>query len=158
MSTGIRALTVRQPWAWAIAHGGKNIENRYRNSHHRGPLLIHAGVGWSVRGELDHRVKAAATQVRADSGRQHIAYDRGRIIALVDLADVHPDDGCCKPWGESSYTHIDGRRVGEVWHYVLSTITPLENPIPWGGRLGLWIPPIEIARAAVDQVHAELQP
>jgi hypothetical protein len=27
----MRALTVRQPWAWAIVHGGKDIENRTRN-------------------------------------------------------------------------------------------------------------------------------
>ena len=27
----MRVLTVRQPWAWAIIHGGKTIENRSRN-------------------------------------------------------------------------------------------------------------------------------
>jgi hypothetical protein len=29
MTTGeVRVLTVRQPWAWAIIHGGKDAENR----------------------------------------------------------------------------------------------------------------------------------
>ena len=27
----LRILTVRQPYAWAIIHGGKDIENRTRN-------------------------------------------------------------------------------------------------------------------------------
>lgn len=27
----MRILTVRQPWAWAIIHGGKDVENRTRN-------------------------------------------------------------------------------------------------------------------------------
>ena len=27
----MRVLTVRQPWAWAIIHGGKDVENRVRN-------------------------------------------------------------------------------------------------------------------------------
>ena len=28
MSPPNKALSVRQPWAWAIIHGGKDIENR----------------------------------------------------------------------------------------------------------------------------------
>lgn len=42
----LRALTIRQPWAWAIIHGGKDIENRSWNTKHRGPLVIHAGMGF----------------------------------------------------------------------------------------------------------------
>jgi hypothetical protein len=38
------ALSVRQPWAWLIVSGLKDIENRPRRSHYRGPLLIHAGL------------------------------------------------------------------------------------------------------------------
>lgn len=37
------ALSVRQPWAWAIISGGKTIENRSWTTPYRGPLLIHAG-------------------------------------------------------------------------------------------------------------------
>jgi hypothetical protein len=39
------ALSVRQPWAWLIVHGWKNIENRSRRTSHRGPVLIHASKG-----------------------------------------------------------------------------------------------------------------
>lgn len=44
------ALSVRQPWAWAIIHAGKDIENRSWQSNHpslpeRGPLCIHAAQG-----------------------------------------------------------------------------------------------------------------
>jgi hypothetical protein len=38
----MKALSVCQPWAWAIVHGLKTIENRYRRTHYRGPLVIHA--------------------------------------------------------------------------------------------------------------------
>ena len=37
-----RALSVRQPWAWLIVNGFKDIENRTRPLSYRGPLLIHA--------------------------------------------------------------------------------------------------------------------
>lgn len=42
----MRGLSIRQPWAWAILHAGKRIENRsWASCHYRGPLLIHAAKG-----------------------------------------------------------------------------------------------------------------
>ena len=40
----MKALSVRQPWAWLLANGHKPIENRTRRFNYRGPLLIHAGA------------------------------------------------------------------------------------------------------------------
>ncbi len=37
------ALSIRQPWAWLIANGFKDIENRSWWTGHRGKFLIHAG-------------------------------------------------------------------------------------------------------------------
>ena len=37
------ALSIHQPWAWAILNVGKNVENRRWRTRYRGPLLIHAG-------------------------------------------------------------------------------------------------------------------
>lgn len=39
---GMKALSIRQPWAGLIVAGIKDIENRSRRTTHRGPLLIHA--------------------------------------------------------------------------------------------------------------------
>src|SRR5205807_113707 len=38
----LRALSLRQPWAWLVVNGYKDIENRSWRTNHRGPLLIHA--------------------------------------------------------------------------------------------------------------------
>lgn len=40
----MKALSIRQPWAWLVAHGFKDIENRewYVKCHVRGEVLIHA--------------------------------------------------------------------------------------------------------------------
>ncbi|MBB3041198.1 hypothetical protein [Nocardioides soli] len=46
----MKALTVQQPWAWAIVHGGKDVENRTQAWSYRGLLAIHAGARWSDRG------------------------------------------------------------------------------------------------------------
>jgi len=48
------AISIKQPWAWLIIAGHKDIENRGWETRYRGPVLIHAGkkmdfdpkVGW----------------------------------------------------------------------------------------------------------------
>ena len=45
----MKALSIRQPWAWLIVHGSKRVENRSRRTHYRGPVLIHASAGMTIR-------------------------------------------------------------------------------------------------------------
>lgn len=108
--TEMRILTVRQPWAWAIIHGGKGIENRVRNiaGDYRGPVAIHAGLALDT--EYDRAlVSRAAGQIsrekrdigmrmvpsritEPDEPRFHVTERygyRGAIIGVVDLVDVH---------------------------------------------------------------------
>jgi len=40
----MRALSIRQPWAWLIVNGYKDIENRSWRTKYRGPFLVHAGL------------------------------------------------------------------------------------------------------------------
>ena len=39
----LKAISIRQPWAWLIVNGYKDIENRVWSTNVRGPVLIHAG-------------------------------------------------------------------------------------------------------------------
>jgi hypothetical protein len=39
----MKALSIRQPWAWLIVNGFKDIENRNWETNFRGPFLVHAG-------------------------------------------------------------------------------------------------------------------
>ena len=39
----MKALSIQQPWAWAIVNGFKPVENRTWRTNYTGPLLIHAG-------------------------------------------------------------------------------------------------------------------
>ena len=135
----MKAITVRQPWAWAIAHGGKNVENRSAGTRHRGPLAIHAGLSYSRRGTVDHRVRLRHLGVALS------VLPLGAIIAVADVADSHPDAGCCRPWGESSYQEAGGRVRTAIHHLVLEDVRPLDEPIPCRGALGLWRVPADIA-------------
>lgn len=44
----MRALSVRQPWAWLILFGGKDIENRTWRNARVGHTLIHAAKGMTL--------------------------------------------------------------------------------------------------------------
>jgi hypothetical protein len=46
----MKALSIQQPWAWAVLHAGKDIENRAWNTSYRGELLIHAGKSFDYEG------------------------------------------------------------------------------------------------------------
>ncbi len=41
----MKAITLRQPWAWAIINAGRDIENRNWKTHFRGRVAIHAAAG-----------------------------------------------------------------------------------------------------------------
>lgn len=122
----MRALTVKQPWAWAIIHAGKSVENRSRPTKYRGELLIHAGLAWDDNGPLR----------RHDGGKwpDPSVFVYGAIIGKVTVV------GCCtnssSPWAAAG-----------MWHWLLADPVPFAEPIPCRGMLGLWTPPAEAMAA-----------
>jgi hypothetical protein len=46
----LRALSIQQPWAWAILNGLKDIENRKWTTTFTGQILIHAGQKFDNEG------------------------------------------------------------------------------------------------------------
>lgn len=160
----MKALTVQQPYAWAIVHGGKTIENRTTLWKYRGPLAIHAGARWSERGGRSPLVWDAlrdrygwptgpvAAMRDPRPGFDAIRPD-GIIIGVVDLTGAHPAlPGCCdSPWAEREYVEAGGRTRRALVHYVLANPRPIA-PVPATGRLGLWTPPPDV----LDAVDAAL--
>jgi hypothetical protein len=45
----MKAISIQQPWAWAIFHG-KTVENRSWGTDYRGELLIHASSKFDKKG------------------------------------------------------------------------------------------------------------
>ncbi len=151
----LRVLTVRQPWAWAIVHGGKDVENRVRNiaGSYRGPVAIHAGLQDDVDaspGLFFERLQWHAEQQGIDHSEQAPLYsDRGSILGVVDLVDVHGAAGywtrenewqlgCCEtPWAETGFTQGGGLVAALPTHMVLANPRPLREPISFKGALGL---------------------
>lgn len=122
------ALSVRQPWAWAIIHAGKNIENRsWRQPNpglrFRGPVCIHASTGLG-RDEFDDAIESiefATTEVTQLPQARELV--RGAIIGVVDVVDIVRKSS--SPWW-----------CGPVG-LVLANARPVE-PIPCKGQLGFF--------------------
>lgn len=84
----MKALSIRQPWAWLIVNGFKDIENRNWDTKYRGPVLIHAS---SKRPTVDE-VKEARSILERTNG--HIAalmmpsannFQLGGIVGVVRI-------------------------------------------------------------------------
>ena len=52
-TSAVKALSIRQPYAWLIVNGLKDIENRTWATGYRGPVLIHAGKTYPKRDHAD---------------------------------------------------------------------------------------------------------
>src|SRR3954453_1170134 len=96
----VKALTVKQPWATLILAGGKDVENRSRRTHYRGPLAIH--VSQSMSSLTDSKNQEALRHVSPEL--MHLALlatsktynHRGYFLGTVDLVDCVRDS--TSPW------------------------------------------------------------
>jgi hypothetical protein len=66
--TTLKALSLRQPWAYAVIYLNKRLENRSWNTKFRGPFLIHASIG--------------ATKLDRES-HEHLLWMGGHIPGLM---------------------------------------------------------------------------
>ncbi len=131
----MKALTLRQPWAWAAIYGGKDVENRRWKTAYRGPLLIHAGK------DADPGGSESLLWTMADPeafGRPRAAWQaRGAIIGLVFLADILTDSP--SRWA-----------ISGCFHWMLEFPSPIDPPVPYRGRQGLWTPPGTVTEKLAD--------
>jgi hypothetical protein len=149
----IRGLTVRQPWAWAIIHGGKDVENRSRSlGQYRGPVAIHAGLAADPAGfdSLDVLVALMVDGIGRAPSPQASKAARGAVLGIVDLVDVHENEAY--PWADPPVPSCSDWAQHGSLHLVLANPRPLSDPIPWRGRLGLWTVPPDLDAAIREQV------
>lgn len=93
----MKALSIRQPWAWLILHAGKDIENRTWSTRLRGRVLIHAAQGMT-RKEYDEVVEAIWVTTRCNGALppEYEQLQRGGIIGSVEIVDCVPASD--SPW------------------------------------------------------------
>lgn len=147
----MKAITVRQPWAWAIAIGAKDVENRSWQRTYRGPVAIHAGLTDDAPAYLHPQVSAAFAEqfplppkwpTEADTAAFNQRLNgpvgkawraKGAVVAVADLRRICARSippyapCCCGPWATAGQHH---------WQ--LHDVRLLNQPVPAHGAQGLW--------------------
>jgi hypothetical protein len=126
----VKAISIRQPWAWLIVAGHKDVENRTWRTQYRGPILIHASKGTTKReynaawtfAFCGHDIPAKAIYELP----KFEDLERGGIIGMAELVDVVP------PYRRESPWHMDGCQG-----FKMKNVRPLPF-IPFDGRLNIF--------------------
>lgn len=156
----IYAISIRQPWAWAIMHAGKRIENRAKPDPWRQRvgerIYIHAAKGCTlVEYDNAHMSIWSATE-RKMTPPDLDKLPRGALVATARLIAVvnrdEPRDGSklitgCR-WDGIVREVQSGPWSSGPWCLVLHDVEPLSQPLPWKGSLG-WFPGPPDAEAAI---------
>jgi hypothetical protein len=122
-----RAISIRQPWAHAILHLGKDVENRPMRTHYRGRILIQASL------KIEHD---EARKLKLDPDR----LPTGAIVGSVEIFDCIRDS--------KSKWAIHGQ-----WHWLLRNPRVLAKPIPFKGKLGfIRVPERLLASGALSRI------
>ncbi|WP_427452213.1 ASCH domain-containing protein [Litorimonas sp. WD9-15] len=115
----MKALSINQPFGWAILQGGKDVENRSWSTSFRGEFLIHVGL----------RVQTETFDfVCCESGVETLpqaAFKTGGIIGKATLVDVVTASD--SPWFVGPFG------------FVLADVTALPFQ-PCKGALGFFTP------------------
>lgn len=80
----MKALSIRQPWAWLILNAGKDVENRDWPTRFRGRFLIHASKGMT-RDEYEDADSLLAVVRPAIELPPFEALERGGIVGTAML-------------------------------------------------------------------------
>ncbi len=96
-----QCLTLHQPFAWAVIHAGKDVENRSWKTKHRGPLYIHAGKHFDPMAYHMLKEEFPHVQWPAQSEFRHMG-----LIGYVFLAGCPATrDTSTSPWAIPGFYH-----------------------------------------------------
>jgi tetratricopeptide (TPR) repeat protein len=115
----MRAISIHQPYAWAIACGFKRVENRSWTTNYRGPVAVQASVNKERLLELHEAL---------GNSFDGSLFTTGAVVAVVDLVDVQPLNPSLEsdPWAEGPFC------------WILSNARMLQTPVKVKGKTSLF--------------------
>lgn len=127
MTLPSRALTLWQPWAWLVANGHKDIENRPQGFSHksfRGEFWIHAGLQINPESERLARELATSRGITIPSFSDPDNF--GAIVGRASVTAIIP------PGNSGHFWHF-----GDQWGFKLEGARPVK-PVRCRGYQGFW--------------------
>lgn len=138
----MKTLSVKQPWAYLICSGIKDIENRTWSTKFRGRVLIHASS--TTHRSWIQKIKAIPGAWDKISIKQK-DYQYGAIIGSVEIVDCvinHPSI-----WAEGTIS-----KEYPVYNWVLANPILFDKPIEnVKGKLSFW----EFTGTIPDQIASQ---
>lgn len=147
-----------QPWASLLVAGANCIETRSWNTRYRGPVAIHAAMGFPAHAKALCAQSPYREALAAAGFDSATALPTGQFIGLADLDDVVACDAATAadirrqsragllPPHELAFGDFSAGRFG----FVMARMAPLTTLIPARGMLGLW----NIAPVLEEQILA----
>ncbi len=160
----MKAISLHQPFASAIAEGAKMVETRSWQTKHRGMLAIHAAAKIST--ELDSYGSCwnwcGALNRLMGTGLLSKQLPFGGIIAVVTVIGVRRTDdfrlgevdslrwrndlGSLYTWTERQMGDFSLGRYG----WILADLVKLREPLPFKGRQGVFEVPDELILPLIE--------
>lgn len=139
----MKAITIKQPWAWLIVEGIKDIENRTWPTKFRGRVLIHAGAKADISNSLYVLNEVQYNEViKRLSGNCFPKYYNSAIIGSIEIVDCVLNHTSVWAQHEANVRRkIDGEyKLVEVpvYNWVLANPIKFSQPIPAKGSLSFW--------------------
>lgn len=154
----MRALSLHQPYASAIALNLKQFETRGRKTNVRGELAIHAAqcIHWfSILKDIQVESLMNSTPLWETLSKDTVwsKLPRGAVVALAKLAGcaraehLNPSGALLSPlelaWGDWT----PGR-----WGYLLEDVKPLKEPVACRGMQGFFFLPADVEEKVRCQI------
>jgi hypothetical protein len=154
----MKAISLWQPWATALAIGSKRVETRHWSTKVRGPVVIHAakrcvkdelifwGSSWNWCGAL--------ASVGLTMGKHKPLWELlpfGALIGIGDLVDCRPTESFTQ--GELDSTRLPDRDHADLYKWterqmgdfslgrfgwIFENVRAFEKPIPYKGSQGFF--------------------
>ena len=171
-----QALTVHQPWAWAVCHAGRNLENRdWRPPPyiaHRS-IAIHASRRWTRHEKIEASALACRLHPEIEVPLGGEGYALGAVVAMVRVVgfvdlDRRPERGAYSfetktskglvcVGGNLNPDQIEAA-LSSPWFegpcaWLLGDVRVLQTPVEARGYQRLWRLPGSVALAVASQVN-----
>ena len=96
----MKAISIRQPWAWLVVNGHKDVENRTWRTKHRGKTLIHASGHKATKADYE---EFEAT-CKSNKIKNYPAIDQFKKSGIVgSVAIVDCVENSKSPWFSGPY-------------------------------------------------------
>lgn len=163
----MKALSIRQPWCWAILNAGKRVENRdWRGPpSFRGVFLLHAAKGCTLdefedgvfaieqaRGGPTLPIPPLGSMPRGAIVGRATIFHGGVVRTHSDGHRVGPGPNCqlcgLPVWNQEQCQKPDPWAVPETLGLVLADVERLVEPIQFKGALGFFDVPDDLLAGA----------